>query len=112
MFTSLAYAQDGAPTAAMGGGLGMFLPLILFFVVIYFMMIRPQQKRQRQLAEAISALKAGDQVITTSGFIATVDSVIDANTFTINLGGGVKVQILRSGIAGKYEPHPSMPEKK
>ena len=111
MFSTLAYAQE--PAAAAQPGMMSFLPFIMIFVVLYFLLIRPQQKKQKALDAAISTLKAGDQVITTSGFFATIDSVIDASTFMINLGS-IKVKIVRSGIAGKVDPHANMPtmEKK
>jgi preprotein translocase subunit YajC len=105
MFSAIAFAQEAtqAPGQTPGGlgSLASMAPILLLVAVFYFLMIRPQQKKQRQLNETINALKSGDQIITTSGFLATVESVIDANTFIINLGSGVKVQILRNGIAGK-----------
>jgi preprotein translocase subunit YajC len=101
MFSAIAYAQDTTANPPGGiGSLASMAPILLLVAVFYFLMIRPQQKKQRQLNETINALKAGDQIITTSGFLATVEAVIDANTFLINLGN-VKVQILRNGIAGK-----------
>jgi preprotein translocase subunit YajC len=101
MFSAIAFAQEqGAQTPGGLGSLASMAPILLLVAVFYFLMIRPQQKKQRQLNETINALKAGDQIITTSGFLATVEAVIDANTFLINLGN-VKVQILRNGIAGK-----------
>jgi preprotein translocase subunit YajC len=104
MFSAIAFAQTAEGAPAPTGGLGSLVnmaPILLLVVVFYFLMIRPQQKKQRLLNETINSLKSGDQIVTTSGFIATVESVIDANTFLINLGSGVKVQILRNGIAGK-----------
>ena len=112
MFSTLAYAQESTAAPAQAGMMS-FLPFIMIFAVLYFLLIRPQQKKQKALDAAISTLKAGDQVITTSGFFATIDSVIDASTFMINLGS-IKVKIVRSGIAGKVDPHANMPtmEKK
>jgi preprotein translocase subunit YajC len=105
MFSSIAFAQgtEGAVPPQQGGlgTIAQMAPILLLIAVFYFLMIRPQQKKQRQLNETINSLKAGDQIITTSGFLGTVESIIDANTFLISLGSGVKVQILRSGIAGK-----------
>jgi preprotein translocase subunit YajC len=104
MFSSIAFAQETAPAAAptgMFGSMGAMLPLFAMIAIFYFLMIRPQQKKAKQLNETINALKAGDQIVTTSGFLGTVEQVIDPNTFLINLGSGAKVQILRSGIAGK-----------
>jgi preprotein translocase subunit YajC len=113
--SSVAYAQDAAPAAG-AAGLTSFLPFVAIIAVFYFLLIRPQQKKQKELNESINSLKSGDQIITTSGFFATVDSVIDPNTFMINLGGGVKVKIVRSGIAGKVNPdagvkNPAMEQK-
>ena len=108
MFSTLAYAQETA--SAPQAGMMSFLPFILIIAIFYFLLIRPQQKKQKALEAAISALKAGDQIITTSGFFATIESVIDASTFMINLGGGVKVKIVRSGIAGKVDPNANMPK--
>lgn len=103
MFSSLAFAQEAAQQTAQPGGLSSIAsmaPILLLIAVFYFLMIRPQQKKQRQLNETINSLKSGDKIVTTSGFKATVESVIDANTFLISLGN-VKVEILRNGIAGK-----------
>ncbi|MDR2869531.1 MAG: preprotein translocase subunit YajC [Deferribacteraceae bacterium] len=99
MFDTIAYAQDAAAPA--GGAFGMMIPLIAFFAIFYFLLIRPQQKRQKQLQNTINALRAGDTIVTTSGFIGTIDSVIDSNTFMINLGN-TKVRILKAGISGTY----------
>lgn len=105
MFSTIAYAQDaGGATGGTMGTLYGLMPLILMFVVFYFLLIRPQQKRQKALNETINNLKTGDQVLTASGFFATVDSVIDANTFMLNLGGGIKVKAIRSAIAAKIDP--------
>ncbi|MDR2104561.1 MAG: preprotein translocase subunit YajC [Deferribacteraceae bacterium] len=107
MFSAIAFAQEAAPQAAAGGlnSIAGMAPILLLVAVFYFLMIRPQQKKQRQLNETINSLKPGDRIITTSGFKATVDSLIDANTFLINLGSGsnMKVEIHRSGIAGKEQ---------
>jgi preprotein translocase subunit YajC len=113
MFESIVYAQttvqDTTPKGP--GGFSFPIMMVLLLVVMYFLMIRPQQKRQKQLNETLNSLKVGDQIITTSGFLATIDSVLDANTYIINLGGGVKVQILRSGIAGKQSHEPQISKK-
>jgi preprotein translocase subunit YajC len=109
MFSTLAYAEDAAQNSG-AAGIMSFLPFVLIIAVFYLLLIRPQQKRQKQLNETINALKSGDQIVTTSGFFATVDSIIDANTFMINMGNGIKVKILRSGIAGKAETNANMPK--
>ena len=98
MFT--AYAQDGG--VAGGGGMSMLIMMAVFFAIFYFLLIRPQQKRQKEMQKTINSLKAGDVVMTAAGIIGTIDSVIDSNTFMLNLGNGVKVRIVKAGISGKY----------
>ena len=80
----------------------MFL-IIIFFAILYFIMIRPQQKRQKKLNETINALKAGDRVMMTCGIYGTIDSVIDPQTFVLTIANGVKVQIARAAIASKTD---------
>jgi preprotein translocase subunit YajC len=82
-----------------GGGLIGFAPIILIFVVFYFMLIRPQQKRQRQLQETIATLKAGDRVVTNGGVIGTITAVRD-NTFLIRSGEKSILEISRGAVAG------------
>ena len=103
-FDSVAYAQDAAAAGSPMGALGSFLPLILIFVVFYFLLIRPQQKRQKQHMAMIDALKAGDQVLTNGGIYGTITSVIDTQTFLVEIGGGVKVKVAKGGIAAKVDP--------
>ena len=100
LFSSIAYAQEA--TGGPSNALVSFAPFIVIILVFYFLIIRPNQKRQKQQSETLNSLKAGDVVMTTSGFIATIESVIDANSFMINLGNGVKVRIVKGGISGKY----------
>ena len=77
MFISNAYAQAAAPAGA-GGGLMGFLPIILMFVVLYFLMIRPQMKRQKEQKAMIDALGKGDEVVTAGGLVGKVTKVGDA----------------------------------
>ena len=71
MFMSNAYAQAAGPAGA-GGGLMSFLPIILMFVVLYFLMIRPQMKRQKEQKAMIDALTKGDEVVTAGGLVGKV----------------------------------------
>lgn len=98
MFTSIAYAADGA--APQGGGLGAFLPLILIFVIFYFLLIRPQQKRQKQHTTMLEALKAGDDVITSGGIFGKIERVVDGN-FILEIASGVKIKVTKNAVAAK-----------
>jgi preprotein translocase subunit YajC len=85
-----------------GGGLSAFtglLPMILIIAVFYMLLIRPQQKRQRQLQETISQLKAGDRIVTTGGVIGTITTVRDTS-FLIRSADKSILEIARSAVAG------------
>ncbi len=85
-----------------GGGLGALtglLPMILIIAVFYMLLIRPQQKRQRQLQETISQLKAGDRIVTTGGVIGTITTVRDTS-FLIRSADKSILEIARSAVAG------------
>ena len=77
---------------------GTFLPLILIFVVFYFLLIRPQQKRVKQHREMVTNLKVGNQVITSGGILAKIVKVDDNNFITISISDGVNVKIKRDTI--------------
>ena len=81
------------------GGLAQFLPFILIFVIFYVILIRPQQKRQRQLQETIATLKIGDRVVTTGGVIGVITTVREAS-FLIRSADKTILEIARSAIAG------------
>ena len=100
MFISSAFAQT-APAAAAEGGMmssltGM-LPLVLMFVVLYFVMIRPQMKKQKEHRAMIDALAKGDEVATAGGLLGKVTKLGDAY-LTLELAAGVEVQLQRSAI--------------
>jgi preprotein translocase subunit YajC len=86
----------------MSGGLFQMLPLILIIGVFYILLIRPQQKRQRELQETISQLKAGDRVVTTGGIIGTITNVRDTS-FLIRSADKSILEIARSAVAGIQE---------
>jgi preprotein translocase subunit YajC len=75
--TSAAPASPGAPAAQTGSPFGILVPMALIFVVMYFMMIRPQSQQRKKQAQLIEALKSGDKVITSSGIVGTVITVKD-----------------------------------
>lgn len=83
-----------------GGGLGFLVPLILMFVVFYFLLILPQKKRQQKLQELITSLKPGDKVITNGGIIGVVMAVRD-ESITIKSADKTILEIARSSVAGK-----------
>ena len=100
MFISSAFAQT-APAPAAGGdmmsSLASMLPLLLMFVVLYFVMIRPQMKKQKEHRAMIDALAKGDEVVTAGGFVGKVSKLGDAYV-GIELATGVEVQMQRSAV--------------
>ncbi len=84
------------------GALGGLVPMLLIIGVFYMLLIRPQQKRQRELQETISQLKTGDRVVTTGGLIGTITTVRDTS-FLIRSGEKSILEISRSAVAGIQE---------
>jgi preprotein translocase subunit YajC len=97
MFVSPAYAQTGAGA----GGFDMFalLPLVLIFVVFYFLIIRPQQKKVKEHKAMVEGLRRGDRVVTTGGIIGTVAKVTGDREVTLEIADGVRVRAVRGMIA-------------
>ena len=89
-------------------GIGQFIPLILIFVIFYFFLIRPQQKKVKEHKLMVQNLKRGDKVITSGGIIATVERVMENDRAEIEIAENVKVEIVRStgvqGLANIQEP--------
>ena len=81
-----------------GSGIAQFIPLILIFVIFYFFLIRPQQKRVKDHKAMVESLKRGDEVITSGGIIGIVDRVMEDDRIEVTIGEGTKVQIIRSTI--------------
>ena len=82
-------------------GIGQFIPLILIFVIFYFFLIRPQQKKAKDHKQMTANLKRGDQIITSGGIIGTVERVMDNDRAEIVVGDDTKVEIIRStGVQG------------
>lgn len=101
MFISSAFAQT-APAAAAGGGdmmssLTSMLPLVLMFVVLYFVMIRPQMKRQKEHRAMVEALARGDEVATAGGLLGKVTKLGDTH-LGVEIANGVEVQLQRSAV--------------
>lgn len=80
------------------GGLAQFLPIVLIMVIFYVLLIRPQQKRQRQLQDTIASLKIGDKVVTTGGVIGVITTIRDTS-FLIRSADKSILEIARSSIA-------------
>ena len=87
---------------AQGGGSAFvqLLPLILIFAIFYFLLIRPQQKRQKKHAEMLDALKAGDEIVLAGGIHGRIDRVAENNTFIVEIADGVKIKTDKNGVAG------------
>ena len=81
-----------------GNSLAQFIPLILIFVIFYFFLIRPQQKRVKEHKNMVSSLKRGDEVITSGGIIGKVERVMEDDRIEVLLNDNVKVQIIKSTI--------------
>ena len=98
-------AQAAAPSGGGGGGLfgsgGMMLPLLAMFAIFYFIVLRPQSKRQKELQKMLSELKKGDDVVTSGGLIGKVSGMKDPE-LTLQLQEGVRVRVLRSSVTGLY----------
>lgn len=99
MFISEAYAQAAGAAPGAGDMLTSFLPLVLIFVVFWFLMIRPQQKRMKEHRALVSAAKKGDKVVTNGGILGTITKAVDGeNDVEVEIATGVKVRVLRSAI--------------
>jgi len=77
-------------------GIGQFIPLILIFVIFYFFLIRPQQKKAKEHKIMVENLKRGDKVVTSGGIVGTVDRIIDNEKVEIEIADNVKVEVVRS----------------
>ena len=77
-------------------GIGQFIPLILIFVIFYFFLIRPQQKKVKEHKAMVESLKRGDKVITSGGITGTVERIIDNDKIEVQIAENVKVEIVRS----------------
>tara|TARA_B100000427_G_scaffold37383_1_gene27032 strand:+ start:237 stop:662 length:426 start_codon:yes stop_codon:yes gene_type:complete len=105
MLISPAYAQGAG--AGAGGGLEAFLPLILIFVIFYFLLIRPQQKKMKEHKSMLEAVRRGDKVVTGGGIVGTVTKVSEGDEVVVEIAEGVKVKVRKSmlsGVESKSEP--------
>ena len=79
-----------------GSGIGQFIPLILIFVIFYFFLIRPQQKKVKDHKIMVENLKRGDKVVTAGGIVGTVDRVSDNDKVEVSISDDVKVEIIKA----------------
>ena len=79
-----------------GSGIGQFIPLILIFVIFYFFLIRPQQKKVKEHKAMVESLKRGDKVVTSGGITGTVERLIDNDKVEVESAENVKVEIVKS----------------
>ncbi|KRS15848.1 preprotein translocase subunit YajC [Roseovarius indicus] len=87
--------------------LGQFVPLILIFAIMWFLLIRPQQKKLKEHKAMVQALRRGDQVVTQGGLIGKVSKVKDEDEIEVEIAQGVKVRVVKSTVAqvlSKTEP--------
>lgn len=98
--TSIAYAmgQGGGAGGQGAAGISGFIPLILMFVIFYFLLIRPQQKKNKEHREMINSLKKGDRIITTGGLYGRITGITD-NVLTVEIAEKVRVKVNRGNVA-------------
>ena len=104
MFVTPAYAQAAGGA---GGAFASFLPLILIFLIMYFLLIRPQQKKLKEHQAMVEALRRGDQVVTQGGVVGKVTKVRDDGEVEIEIAQGVNIRVIKHTIQmvrSKTEP--------
>jgi len=106
MFVTPAFAQD-AGAISTGSAIAQFMPIILIFVIFYFLLIRPQQKKMKEHRAMVDALRRGDQVITAGGIVGKVSKVQDDGMVEVEIADGVKVKVVKhtvTQVLNKTEP--------
>ena len=98
LIVSDAHAADPAPAAGFGGGIMSFLPLIIIFVIFYFLLIRPQSKRAKEHREMVAKLAKGDEVVAGGGILGRVTDVSDSYV-TVEVADGVAIKVQRAAVA-------------
>jgi preprotein translocase subunit YajC len=97
--TGIAYAEGGSALTGGAGGFASFVPLILIFVVFYFLLIRPQQKKAKEHQQYLSNLKKGDKVITGGGIHGQITGLTDT-VVTLEIAENVRIKVNRASIMG------------
>ncbi|MEX1662329.1 preprotein translocase subunit YajC [Thioclava sp. 15-R06ZXC-3] len=107
MFATPAFAQAAGASASPVAALGQFLPLILIFVIVYFLMIRPQQKKAKDHRAMVETLRRGDKVVTQGGIVGKVSKVLEDGEVKVEIAQGVEVNVIKTTIVqvlSKTEP--------
>jgi len=114
MLISSAHAQDLGGMLGSLGNVSQFLPLVLIFVVFYFLLIRPQQQKQKEMRQMLGALKRGDRVVTGGGILGVVQRVptttnkdgkqVESNEIEVEIAPNLKVTVLRETITSVIRP--------
>ena len=107
MFITPAFAQGASPFGGEGGMLMSLLPFVLIFVIMYFLILRPQQKRVKTHQEMVKNVRRGDTVVTNGGLVGKVTKVIDDDQIEIEIADDVRIRQMRSMLAdvrAKGEP--------
>ncbi|ASY68713.1 preprotein translocase subunit YajC [Sinorhizobium fredii] len=99
MFITEAFAQTAAPAAGGADILMSILPFILIFVVMYFLIIRPQRAQMKRREELLKNIRRGDQVVTGGGIVGKVTKVVDDSELEVEIAEGIKVRVVRSGVS-------------
>jgi preprotein translocase subunit YajC len=94
----IAQAQSASPAAAGPNPIASFVPLILIFIIMYFLLFRPQMRRQKEQQRVVSALKTGDRVVTGSGIHGLISNVKET-TVILKVADNVKIEIEKSAVA-------------
>jgi len=107
MLITPAFAQGSLFSGDSGGMITSMLPLILIVVIMYFLVLRPQQQRMKQHKEMVKALRRGDSVVTNGGLVGKVTKVVDDDQIEVEIADGVRVRQMRSMVSevrAKSEP--------
>ena len=99
MFITPAFAQTAGGQASGAGVLVQMAPLVLIFVVFYFLLIRPQQKKMKEHRAMVASLRRGDEIITQGGLIGKVSKVKEDGELEVEIATGVKVRVVQSTVA-------------
>ena len=107
MFVTPAFAQTAAAAPGGAAAFAQFLPIVLIFVIFYFLLIRPQQQKMKQHRAMVEALRRGDQIVTSGGIVAKVSKVQEDGMVEVEIAEGVKVKVIKHTITqvlNKTEP--------
>lgn len=101
MFITEAFAQAAAPAPTAGGAdiLMSVLPFLLIFVVMYFLIIRPQRAQMKRREELLKNIRRGDQIVTGGGIVGKVTKVIDDSELEVEIADGIKIRVVRGGVS-------------